>query len=60
MKKKYIIPKAYVVEVKGPQLLYTVSVDGTTDTDGQYVKRFFDDYEEEEDNGSLLLGDPNN
>lgn len=57
MKKKYIIPRAYVVEVKGPQLLLSL---GSGETGEQCVRKFIDDEEEEEDNGSLLLGDPNN
>lgn len=60
MKKEYIIPSVYVVEVKGCQLLHSHSItaDPETTTDEQCVRRFVDD--EEEDNGSLLLGDPNN
>lgn len=61
MKKEYIIPSVYVVEVKGCQLLHSHSItaDPETTTDEQCVRRFIDD-DEEEDNGSLLLGDPNN
>lgn len=62
MKKEYIIPSVYVVEVKGCQLLNgasSVSLDGDTTTDEQCVRRFIDD-DEEEDNGSLLLGEPKN
>ena len=60
MKKEYIIPSVYVVEVKGCQLLASHSkyADEETTTDEQCVRRFIDD--EEEDNGSLLLGEPKN
>lgn len=61
MKKEYIIPSVYVVEVKGCQLLHSLSItaDPETTTDEQCVRRFIDD-DEEEDSGSLLLGAPNN
>lgn len=61
MKKEYIIPRVDVVEVKGCQLLRSLSVtaDHETTTDEQCVRRFIDE-DEEEDNGSLLLGDPQN
>lgn len=61
MKKEYIIPRVDVVEVKGCQLLRSLSVtaDPETTTDEQCVRRFIDE-DEEEDNGSLLLGDPQN
>lgn len=62
MKKEYIIPSVYVVEVKGCQLLNSTSpiyADEETTTDEQCVRRFIDD-DEEEDNGSLLLGEPKN
>lgn len=61
MKKEYIIPSVYVVEVKSCQLLASHSkyADEETTTDEQCVRRFID-ADEEEDNGSLLLGDPNN
>ena len=61
MKKEYIIPRTYVVEVESCQILNgpsSVYADEETTTDEQCVRRFIDD--EEEDNGSLLLGDPNN
>lgn len=61
MKKEYIIPRTFVVEVQGCQHLNRTSsvyADEETTTDEQCVRRFIDD--EEEDNGSLLLGDPNN
>lgn len=61
MKKEYIVPRVFVVEVKGCQLLYgySISADPETTTEQQCVRRFIDD-DEEKDNGSLLLGDPNN
>lgn len=61
MKKEYIIPSVYVVEVMGCQLLHSHSItaDPETTTDEQCVRRFIDD-DEEEDSGSLLLGAPNN
>lgn len=61
MKKEYIIPSVYVVEVKGCQLLHShyITADPETTTDEQCVRRFIDD-DEEEDSGSLLLGAPNN
>lgn len=62
MKKEYIIPRTFVVEVESCQLLNgasSVSLDEDTTTDQQCVRRFIDD-EEEEDNGSLLLGEPKN
>lgn len=61
MKKEYIVPRVFVVEVKGCQLLASHSkyADEETTTDEQCVRRFIDD-DEEEDNGSLLLGEPNN
>lgn len=61
MKKEYIIPSVYVVEVKGCQLLHSHSItaDPEPTTDEQCVRRFIDD-DEEEDSGSLLLGAPNN
>ncbi len=60
MKKEYIIPRTFVVEVESCQLLASHSkyADEETTTDEQCVRRFIDD--EEENNGSLLLGDPNN
>lgn len=61
MKKEYIVPRVFVVEVKGCQLLYShsISADPETTTEQQCVRRFIDD-DEEKDNGCLLLGDPNN
>lgn len=62
MKKEYIIPRTFVVEVESCQLLYknsSVYADEETTTDEQCVRRFIDD-DEEEDNGSLLLGEPKN
>ena len=49
MKKEYIIPRTFVVEVESCQLLASHSkyADEETTTD-------------EQDNGSLLLGEPNN
>lgn len=60
MKKEYIIPRTFVVEVESCQLLrsHSFSADADTTTDQQCVRRFIDD--EEEDNGSLLLGEPKN
>lgn len=61
MKKEYIIPRTFVVEVENCQLLNSTSsvyADEDTTTDQQCVRRFIDD--EEEDNGSLLLGEPKN
>lgn len=60
MKKEYIIPRTFVVEVESCQLLHSNSIyaDEDTTTDQQCVRRFIDD--EEEDNGSLLLGEPKN
>ena len=60
MKKEYNVPRVFVVEVKGCQLLASHSkyADEETTTDEQCVRRFIDD--EEEDNGSLLLGEPKN
>lgn len=48
MKKEYIIPSVYVVEVKGCQLLHSHSItaDPETTTDEQCVRRFIDDEEE--------------
>lgn len=62
MKKEYIIPRTFVVEVESCELLNgtsSVYADEETTTDEQCVRRFIDD-EEEEDNGSLLLGEPKN
>lgn len=62
MKKEYILPRTFVVEVESCQLLNGASsfqADEDTTTDQQCVRRFIDD-DEEEDNGSLLLGEPNN
>lgn len=61
MKKEYIIPRTFVVEVESCQLLASHSkyADEETTTDEQCVRRFIDD-DEEEDNGSLLLGERNN
>lgn len=62
MKKEYIIPRTFVVEVESSQLLNRISsqrADGDTTTEEQCVRRFIDD-DEEEDNGSLLLGEPKN
>lgn len=62
MKKEYIIPRTFVVEVESCQLLNRTSsfyADPETTTDEQCVRRFIDD-DEEEDNGSLLLGEPKN
>lgn len=61
MKKEYIIPRIFVVEVESSQLLnsHSIYADEDTTTDEQCVRRFIDD-EEEEDNGSLLLGEPKN
>lgn len=61
MKKEYIIPRTFVVEVESCQLLHSHSITANpeTTTDEQCVRRFIDD-DEEEDSGSLLLGDPNN
>lgn len=62
MKKEYIIPRTFVVEVESCQLLNgtsSVYADEDTTTDEQCVRRFIDD-DEEEDNGSLLLGEPKN
>lgn len=61
MKKEYIIPRTFVVEVESSQLLNRISsqyADEDTTTDQQCVRRFIDD--EEEDNSSLLLGEPKN
>ena len=62
MKKEYIIPRTFVVDVESSQLLNSTSpiyADEETTTDEQCVRRFIDD-DEEEDNGSLLLGEPQN
>lgn len=62
MKKEYILPRTFVVEVENCQLLNSTSpiyADEETTTDEQCVRRFIDD-DEEEDNGSLLLGEPKN
>lgn len=62
MKKEYIIPRTFVVEVESCELLNETSsvyADEETTTDEQCVRRFIDD-DEEEDNGSLLLGEPKN
>lgn len=61
MKKEYIIPRTFVVEVESSQLLRANSSEHLyedTTTEEQCVRRFIDD--EEEDNGSLLLGEPKN
>ena len=62
MKKEYIIPRTFVVEVESCQLLRANSSERLyedTTTEEQCVRRFIDD-DEEEDNGSLLLGEPKN
>ncbi len=61
MKKEYIIPRTFVVEVESCQLLHANSSERLyedTTTEEQCVRRFIDD--EKEDNGSLLLGEPKN
>lgn len=45
MKKEYIVPRVFVVEVKGCQLLYShsISADPETTTEQQCVRRFIDE-----------------